>query len=203
MSDYREQMISLLWRGLRKRLWTAWYRLINWRVTFGPRCDLRPGLVCLVSGNGSIRFGEKCIVDRSMTIEARGELTIGDRVIFGHHCTLGVHDCVTIGSDSMIGEMVSIRDHDHRFADPDRPVRTQGMVTSPITIGRDVWIGGKATIIKGVTIGDGAIIGANTVVTRSLPARAIAVGAPARIVGYRGTAAPQTTHELERPSVTA
>jgi acetyltransferase-like isoleucine patch superfamily enzyme len=59
------------------------------------------------------------------------------------------------------------------------------MTSAPIRIGRNVWIGGKATITKGVTIGDNAIIGANAVVTHDVPMNAVAVGVPARVIKIR------------------
>ena len=121
-----------------------------------------------------------------MTIECRGSLEIGDRTIFGHHCTLGVVDSVVIGPDCLVAEMVAIRDHDHRFDGPlDVPVREQGTVSAPVKVGRNVWLGGKVTVLKGVTIGDNAVIGANAVVTKDIPANAVAVGIPARVVRYR------------------
>jgi acetyltransferase-like isoleucine patch superfamily enzyme len=86
--------------------------------------------------------------------------------------------------------MVSIRDHNHRFDKLDVPVRLQGMTSAPVRIGRNVWIGGKATITKGVSIGDNAVIGANAVVTHDIPANAIAVGVPARVIKYRDGAPP-------------
>ena len=121
-----------------------------------------------------------------MTIEANGILRVGERVTFGHHVTLGVIEAISIGDDTMIGELVSIRDHDHAFDRLDIPIRQQGAVSVPVRIGNDVWIGGQATVLKGVTIGNQAVIGANSVVTRDIPERAIAVGSPARVIGYRG-----------------
>jgi acetyltransferase-like isoleucine patch superfamily enzyme len=94
-------------------------------------------------------------------------------------------ESIEIGEDCLIAEMVSIRDHNHRFDRLDVPVRCQGMASAPIRIGRNVWIGGKATIIKGVTIGDNAVIGANAVVTHDVPANSIAVGVPARVIKVR------------------
>jgi acetyltransferase-like isoleucine patch superfamily enzyme len=77
---------------------------------------------------------------------------------------------------------VSIRDHDHRFDDPNIPIVDQGYVTSPIRIGRDCWIGCNAVILKGVSIGDGAVIAAGAVVTKDVPPRCLAGGVPARII---------------------
>ncbi len=155
------------------------------RAHFGTKCDIRHGFHLLLGREADLRVGEGCILDRELTIECRGILHIGARVIFGHHCTLGVRESVIIGDDTMLAEMVSIRDHDHRFDDLKVPIREQGMVSSPITIGRNVWIGAKVSVVKGVSIGDGAIIGANAVVTRDVPANAIAVGVPARVIKMR------------------
>ena len=64
-------------------------------------------------------------------------------------------------------------------------MRTQGYTTAPIIIGDDVWLGSKSVVLKGVSIGKGAVVGAGAVVTRSLPSGVIAVGAPARVIGSR------------------
>lgn len=173
--------------GLRRRVVSAWYRARHRRIGFGRGCDIRAGFTGGVRRGGVIRFGERCVLDRGMTVESSGVLTVGDRVVFGHRCTVAACETVEIGEDTMIGELVSIRDHDHAFDDLDRPVREQGVVVAPVRIGRDVWIGGKATVLKGVTIGDQAVIGANAVVTADVPARAIAAGVPARVIGQRGS----------------
>ena len=97
----------------------------------------------------------------------------------------GLQRAHRIGDDCLLAEMVSIRDHDHNFARLDVPIRQQGATCAPVKIGRDVWLGAKVTVLKGVSIGDGAIIGANSVVTRDVPPRAIAVGSPARVIKMR------------------
>lgn len=125
------------------------------------------------------------MLDHRLTVECRGELLVGARTIFGHTCTIGVRRRVVIGADCLIAELVSIRDHDHQFTDPNVPIRSQGAAAEAVVIGTNVWIGSKATVLKGVTIGDGAIIGAGAVVSRDIPAGAIALGVPARVVRYR------------------
>lgn len=85
----------------------------------------------------------------------------------------------------MIASSVSIRDTDHRFDRLDIPMISQGIVTAPIVIKDNVWIGHGAVITKGVTIESGAIIAANAVVTRDVPANAIMGGVPAKLIKYR------------------
>lgn len=160
-------------------------------ASFGPGCDIRAGLHLVLGPDAKLEIGEGAILDRFMTIECTGRLFIGARVIFGHHCTLASRENVEIGDDSLLAEMVSIRDHDHRFERLDVPIREQGADVAPVVIGRNVWIGAKVSVVKGVTIGDNAIIGANAVVTRDIPANAIAVGIPARVIKMR-PGAPET-----------
>lgn len=155
------------------------------RVQFGAGCDVRPGLHLYLSPGSQVRFGAETVLDRFLTVECMGILDVGDRTVFGHHVTIGVRERVTIGRACLIAELVSIRDHDHAFGNLDVPIRDQGAVTAPITIGDGAWIGSKATIVKGVTIGRGAVIGAGAVVTRDVPALAVALGVPARVVRYR------------------
>lgn len=163
------------------------YLQARWpRAQLGARCDIRSGFHLVLGPDADLRIGPRCVLDRSMTIECYGSLHIGREVIFGHHCTLASRQSLSIGDDSLLAEMVSIRDHDHRFDRLDVPIREQGSVSAPVVIGRNVWIGAKATIVKGVSIGDNAIIGANAVVTRDIPANAIAVGIPARVIKMRG-----------------
>jgi acetyltransferase-like isoleucine patch superfamily enzyme len=170
---------------VRRRLGLAVVRVRHPRITFGPRCDVRSGAHLTVARGATVVFGTGCSVDHGFTLEATGRVTVGDRTVFGHHCTVASDDAVTIGRDCLIGELVSIRDHDHAFDRTDVPILDQGRRSAPVVIGDDVWVGGKATITAGVTIGDGAVVGAHAVVTHDLPARSIAVGVPARVIGSR------------------
>ena len=86
---------------------------------------------------------------------------MGHHTVFGHHCTVAAETSVVIGHSCLIGEMVSIRDHDHRFSAPDVLIVDQGRMTAPIRIGENVWVGAKATITAGVTIGPNTVVGAH------------------------------------------
>lgn len=111
-------------------------------------------------------------------------VTIGKNVIIGPCCHITSINGITIGNHTLIGKWVTITDNAHgstpELSTPPilRPLTSKGKVT----IGRNVWIGDKATILPGITIGDGAIIGANAVVTHDVPPLSVAVGNPARII---------------------
>ena len=187
MSEEEKPPLALrLGPALAHRLRLAWMKLRFPRATFGSGCDIRPGFHLVLGPRGRLAVGPQCVLDRDMTIECRGSLEIGARTIFGHHCTLAAVDSLRIGEDCLIAEMVAIRDHDHRFDGPlSVPVREQGTVSAPVVIGNNVWLAGKVTVLKGVTIGDNAVIGANAVVTKDIPANAVAVGIPARVIRCR------------------
>jgi acetyltransferase-like isoleucine patch superfamily enzyme len=175
---------------IRRRLGLVVTRVRHRRVTFGPKCDVRRGGQFLVARGTRVRLGRGCVLDTGFTLENRGRIEVGDRTVFGHHCTIAAQESVDIGKECLIGEMVSIRDHDHRFSSSDLPIIDQGRTTSPVRIGDNVWIGAKSSIGKGVTIGSNTIVGAHSVVTGDLPADCVAVGVPARVIRYRDQATP-------------
>lgn len=114
-------------------------------------------------------------------------ITLGNRVHIGANTSLWAgpgSGRITLGDDALLAPGIMITAANYRFNDGS-PVNDQPMDEADIVIGRDVWIGYGAVILPGVTIGDGAIIGAGTVVRRDVPAGAVAVGNPARVVGRR------------------
>lgn len=135
------------------------------RVTIGDECLLAPGISFVVTETGSI--------------------TLGNRVYIGRNCVLSSDAGISIGDNSMLAEFVSVIDANHSFEKNGIPIRDQDLRSQPIKIGSDVWIGRSCAILCGTTIGDGAVIGANSVVTRDIPAYAVACGAPARVIKYR------------------
>lgn len=107
-------------------------------------------------------------------------ITLGDGVYINAGCTILDSGGVTIGARSLLGPAVQVYCAQHH-KDPD--LRAQGQeIARPVDIGCNVWIGGAAVILPGVTIGDGAIVGAGSVVTRSVAAGGIVTGNPARSV---------------------
>lgn len=148
-------------------------------ASFGPRVQLD------VAPTARLRIGTRTqlLQDSWLIADADAVLEIGSDVFISQHVTIS--GTVTIGDDTLIAGYVTILDANHVIDDLRRPIRMQGGVTRPICIGRDVWIGTGVVVLPGVTIGDHAVIGANSTVTHDVPARAIAVGSPARVLRLR------------------
>lgn len=163
-------------------------------VTYGRVSARIPGLPASVQfdgrvtvvGDGRIVIGEQSRIGdlAEFTTEHGGEIIIGRQVRLNRGATLCAYTRIEIGDYTMMGEFVSIRDANHGIKRGEY-MRFQGHDSRPIKIGSDVWVGRGVCILPGVTIGDGALIGANSVVTKDIPAYAIAVGTPARTVRLR------------------
>ncbi|PZU75481.1 MAG: maltose acetyltransferase [Rhizobium sp.] len=105
-------------------------------------------------------------------------ITLGKNVYLNAGCTILDSAKVTIGDGAMLGPTVQIYCAEHHL---DPVPRAQGIeIAKPVTIGRDVWIGGGAILLAGVTVGEGAIVGAGSVVARDVAAGVTVVGNPAR-----------------------
>jgi len=151
-------------------------------MDFSVQCDGRVH----VSGTAKIKLGKRCRLGMEVelrTVEA-GRIHIGEDTRLNRGCTLTSYAQIRIDDFTIIGEFVSIRDANHGLKRGE-PMRYQPHTCKPILVGRDVWIGRGSCILPGVTIGEGAVIGANSVVTRDVPDFAIAAGAPAKVIKMR------------------
>jgi acetyltransferase-like isoleucine patch superfamily enzyme len=117
------------------------------------------------------------------------ELIIGDHVNFSDSVHIACMNRVEVGSGTLIGSRVIVSDHSHGIyngngqSSPDVPPNRRPLWSAgQVTIGKNVWIGDGVAVLAGAHIGDGAVIGANSVVTGTIPAATIALGAPARPV---------------------
>ena len=107
----------------------------------------------------------------SLEVNEGAKLSIGDRVFFNDHCSIRCLDKITIGHDTMFGDGVRIFDFNHKFNNYN--VFKTSMSSEPIHIGRDCWIGSNTVILRGVTIGDNVIIGANCLIHQDIPSNSI------------------------------
>lgn len=148
---------------------------------FGPGVTLGRGVRIRVTDGGSCQIGARTVIEPGCLLVVKGgELTIGPDGFIGQGSVIACCSRIAIGPDALIGEHVTIRDQDHRTADHGSPYRVQGLETGPITIGKNVWLGAGVCVLKGVAIGDSAVIGAGAVVTHDIPDRTRAAGIPAR-----------------------
>jgi acetyltransferase-like isoleucine patch superfamily enzyme len=130
-----------------------------------------------LSGKSTIGFGNR--------VYDTPEFSIGDHSFVGHNCSFLIAESVTIGKHCLLAGGVRVSDFDGHPADAEARRRNDPMPADsiqPIVIGDDAWIGAGAYILKGVRIGERAIIGAGSVVTADVPADAVAAGNPARII---------------------
>ncbi len=147
---------------------------------------LGPHLQLQVGRTGEIRFGRFAWIGSGTKIRCHeGVVEIGAKTVLGQECTISAYQRVAIGEQCVIADRVMFIDFDHVVTESERPIRLQGIYKRDVVVGSNVWIGYGAQILRGVTVGDNAIIGASSVVTRDIPANAVAVGSPARVVRMR------------------
>ena len=183
----RRRMISpryarLLWRYLWRRLLTraGWRWQTTGPVFFGRDLELEIGR------RGRVRFGRFAwIGDRTKIRCHEGEVLIGAKTVIGQECTISAYRHVRIGEQCVIADRAMFIDFDHGVVEVERPIRLQGIYTRDVEVGSNVWIGYGACILRGVRIGDNAVIGTSTVVTKDVPANAVIGGVPARILRMR------------------
>lgn len=187
---------SLRW-VIRHRAWTPGYLIRYWRfmllrlrypqvVTTGfvflgrrARLEARRGYGRMVLGRW-IHVGDDCRIRCH-----EGTIAIGDKVVLGRDVTVNAYLDIEIGAASLIADSAFITDFDHRAETRDVPVKDQGLVKSPVRIGPDTWIGLRACVLRGSQVGQGAVVGAGSVVRGQVPAWSVVAGAPARVVGRR------------------
>ena len=137
---------------------------IGENTMIGPHVALSagmaPGQECL--SQPVVRIGDRCLIGRGSGIVGHFSIDIGDAVWTGHH--------------------VYITDQNHGYDNVDIPISQQSMPEKPVRIGSGSWLGHGTVVLPGADIGEHVVIGANSVVTGSIPSFSVAVGAPARVV---------------------
>jgi acetyltransferase-like isoleucine patch superfamily enzyme len=137
-------------------------------------------------GHGRLVIGPWCWIGNDNKLRAHeGQLTLGAKVVMGRDNVVNCYLDVEVGDASILADWIYVCDFDHRFDRLDVPIKDQGIVTTPTRIGRDVWVGEKASILRGVDVGDGSVIASHCLVNADLPPFSIAVGVPVRVVRSR------------------
>jgi acetyltransferase-like isoleucine patch superfamily enzyme len=137
--------------------------------------------VRILKKNGEINIGRKVQLHQGVKLSAWGtegytKINIGDNTAIGDRTEIHAGQAVNIGSNCNISWDVCIMDRDyHKFNSPTEVIK-------PVTICDNVWIGCNVIVMKGVTIGEGAVVAAGSVVTRDVPAKTVVGGNPARVI---------------------
>ena len=155
--------------------------------------DFQMTAMPFIFGSGRIVLGDRVTFGGKVDFQFgnRGrdlpEVLVGNGVFIGHNCSLAVSSSLRIGNHCLLAGGINISDHDGHPLDAERrragdpaplePIR-------PVVIGDDVWIGNHAMILKGVRIGDRAIVAARAVVTKDVPPDTVVAGNPARVVKH-------------------
>jgi acetyltransferase-like isoleucine patch superfamily enzyme len=178
----------LVWKVAR-RLSSAgfvWRRFWLWAqgIEFGRNLLVEPGV--RIDNAGQVEIGNDVWLGRGVYVNVwpNARLKIEDNTYVGRGTVILVHGSVRIGAHGMIAPYGYITDVNHGMA-RGRPMRGQPLTSSPIDIGPDVWFGAGCSVLPGVHIGQGCIVGARAVVARDLPDYVVAVGVPARVIKVR------------------
>lgn len=129
--------------------------------------------------------GKNVGIRERVIIMSPRKVAIGNNVIINVGTKIGGQCGVTIGNYVLIGYNVNIVSLDHVYRNPNIPIFLQGCHGAPIVIEDDVWIGSNATILPGKTIGKGAVVGANSVVTKDVKPYTVVGGVPAKLIKDR------------------
>jgi maltose O-acetyltransferase len=121
------------------------------------------------------------IVD-NCTLVFPERLSLGNNVAISRDVFINAAGGINVGDDVLIGPSVKIWSLNHNFENMDEPINRQGWNLSEVNIGNDVWIGASAIILPGVSIGDKTVVGAGSVVTKSLKSGAVYGGTPAKLI---------------------
>jgi acetyltransferase-like isoleucine patch superfamily enzyme len=171
--------VRLLLRLVRRRLTKR--RLHTDGIAF-----IGPGVTLQIGKRGRIELGRWSWLGHGTKIRCHeGVVSIGAKTVLGQECTISAYQHVSIGRECVIADRVMLIDFDHGMVEVERPIRLQGIYKRDVRVGNNVWIGYGACILRGVTVGDNAVIGTNAVVTKDVPDNAIVGGVPARVIRMR------------------
>lgn len=140
---------------------------------------------CRISPKLTICIGSFSTLRDKVHLSGIGKLVIGHHTSINEYVSIATWESVEIGNYCMIASGVKIMDVSHCHESTVIPMALQGLETAPVAIGDDVWIGTNVVILKGVRIGKGTIIAANSVVTRDVDDFSIVGGVPARVIRKR------------------
>jgi acetyltransferase-like isoleucine patch superfamily enzyme len=137
-----------------------------------------------ILGKGRVKLKGKIAFNDNVMLFCKGNMEIGANFYVNKYASIVAHDSITIGDHVSIGQFTTMLDHDHAYhkVEGGDDIKFEGYNTAPITIGNNVWIANHCTVVRGVTIGDNVVVGANTLVHKDVPSNCVILGVPYKIV---------------------
>ncbi len=183
MLNHRYALLLARWAFLKLR-WRG-------RLQTDGICFVCPGVQFEIGRDARVVLGRWSWLGHGCKVRAHeGEVVIGAKTVLGQECTISAYQHVSIGRECIVADRVMLIDFDHGVVEVERPIRLQGIYKRDVRVGHNVWLGYGACVLRGVTVGDNAIVGTNAVVTKDVEPNAVVAGAPARTIRTRE--APQT-----------
>ncbi|HMV56768.1 MAG TPA: sugar O-acetyltransferase [Nitrospira sp.] len=183
--DKRNMLAGELYRASSAELTMERRRAQMMLARYNAITDGEPDLLLSLLRDLMGSVGDGTVIMPQFTCDYGYNIRLGLNVFINYHCIF--LDCapIDIGNDVQVGPAVQLYTAQHPL---EAEIRRSGLESArPIRIGSDVWIGGGAVILPGVTIGDRSVVGAGSVVVHSVPADCVAVGNPARVVRTLGS----------------
>jgi acetyltransferase-like isoleucine patch superfamily enzyme len=178
-------MLNLKYARLAVR-W-AWLKLrLGSRLQTDGLCFVGPKVRLEIKPGATLKLGRWSWIGHGTKIRVHeGSVEIGAKTVLGQECTISAFQHISIGCECIVADRVMLIDFDHGVVEVERPIRLQGIYKRDVNVGHNNWIGYGACFLRGVTVGDNCVIGANTVVTKDVPSNAVVAGAPARLLRMR------------------
>lgn len=194
ITEARTQTLQPTKPSFFKRAWGIW-QVVRTRIWWGSRLHhlgkrTRLASALMVNNAAAVSIADYVTISRDFVLAdlRPGEgilpkITIGEGSTILYRFQCNAAQSITIGRNVLIASNVLITDSDHVVEPGGIPVtKSTKLITRPVRIGDNCWLGQNVVILKGVTIGDDCIIGANSVVHRDVPSRSVAAGNPAKVV---------------------
>jgi acetyltransferase-like isoleucine patch superfamily enzyme len=147
-------------------------------VYIGDRVNIQLGLDAKLKLGDRVTILDYC----NIFVNTGAVVEIGDDTFISHHCEIASSESINIGNKCAFAAYCTVIDTDKEYTDILTSMPFRKGLTSPINIEDNVWLAYKATVLRGVTIAMGSVIGANAVVTKNIPSSCVAVGLPAKVI---------------------
>lgn len=169
---------------IKSLIWITFFKIFGVKISFSTQFIKKPFILGYLN---NISIGKKCSIHENVKIlvNKEGKINIGNNTLISTNCNInaGVGK-ITIGDNVMIAANSYIINNDHEIYQNLSP-KLSGHITRNIIIEDNVWIGANCVILKGVKIGEGAIIGAGSIVTKDIKPYSINVGNPCKMIKFR------------------